>query len=134
MTPELRTVIDCATYALQGLAEICEYGWDDQFARQEMRGRYTKIQEKLKDIDFSKLDVEELKIARFGHWDADIWLCPLYLAKLLKPGVDSDTRMGCIADGWRLKDGHLNMKDSADINSNSTESKLMRGSMKDDGK
>jgi hypothetical protein len=120
MKKDLRIIIDCAVYILNKVAEIDEFreSWGDKFCLQELDEAYQKVQVKLKEVDFNTLKKSDLKLARFGHWDGDIWLCPLYLRKLLKPNADNDVRMGCISDGWRMIDGKIDFSKEADIFSN----------------
>lgn len=109
MNPELKKIIYCMGFLTTKVAQICEYNWDAGFAVSELKEAYAKIQEELKSVDFKSMTLDELFLARFGNWDENVILCPLYLKDTLKPkAADNDTRFGCIAYGWSVEDGKVN--------------------------
>lgn len=75
-----------------------------------------------KEIDFNDIDLETTKLIGMQKWDddSDIYLFPYYLYTIIPVGLkvisifeeelvwtdhmDSDSRLGCLAFGLRIKD------------------------------
>jgi hypothetical protein len=67
MKKELEKIINCSMFILQKVAEIQEYHWNKDFKLEQIKEAYEKIQEELKNVDFSKLTRKELKINKYLH-------------------------------------------------------------------
>lgn len=118
-----KEIINCLTWYANRVAETVRYtSWDDAFCRNEVRtATMDFLSELRKHIDFSKLTKEEALALRFGWWDDDLYLIPLYLLPLVPVGteltsingntivydgtnIDDDVRSGCLAWGVRISE------------------------------
>lgn len=92
------------------MMQIPEYqpSWGPAFCVTEALAYKKKLEEYLSQIDFTQMTVEELKELGFRWWDEEhtLLLCPLWLASLF-PSDDHDHRGGCLAFGFKVKDGKI---------------------------
>lgn len=110
MSEGIRKITDVAIYALGHLAEVYQYGknWGDEFCNKRANECYEESLNHLKEFDFKSLSLDELLMVGFRMWTKDSLLCPLWaVSLLLKDLKDNDTRFGCVADGWKVKDGKV---------------------------
>lgn len=122
MKKEVRANI---TWLINKLSEGYMYTWDDGFKQKESKKNFDRFYEELKkNIDLTKLTVEEAKELRFGRWSdefPDLWLFPLWLVPIIPEGMevidingnkfnyekekaDNDIRFGCVAYGIEIKE------------------------------
>ena len=110
------------------VAMACEYSWDDEFARKELRKAYGHFQRAVMNEKFNwdALKIDELKALGCKSWDEPdengetILLLPLYLLKVMPEGqvlhgiggdtavvgkdeIHNDVRFGCIPYGLKRK-------------------------------
>ena len=123
MKVELRKIIDALRYVAFSATEAVEYrkSWGDEFCMKQLTEALQICREYLEEVDVQKLDEDELRLAGFEFWTEETVLCPLYFQPILKPNSNNDVRFGCIADGWQLKDGHINLSENKDIFSDKKE-------------
>jgi hypothetical protein len=116
-TTDYEKLVSFMAWGTNRLAEIADYNWSGEFCKEEAERAMKSIREELAKLDFSTMNLEELKNVRFGSWTETTLLCPLYAQPVLKPNVDNDVRFGCVADGWEIKEGKVLFDKSKDINS-----------------
>ena len=120
MKDEIR---NCLTWYANKVAETVWYeNWSDAFCRKEIQHSTDKFLEELdKYIDWDHLTKKEAIELRFGKWNENLYLLPLYLLPIVPIGtkltdifgeeiiydgtnVDDDIRGGCIAYGITIVD------------------------------
>ena len=110
MSDGIRRITDCAVHALGHVADVKQYGksWGERFCTEQAVENYDKVLDHLKDFDFKTLTIDQLKMVGFRMWNETLILCPLWAAPLLIKNLkDNDTRFGCVAYGWEVKDGEV---------------------------
>lgn len=111
-----------ATSSVMKIAgQIQAYSWDDKFCREDLTRALVRMQEALKDVEWTSFSKEELFNLGFGNWDGNLIVIPLHFYNSIKDGttlysisgsahvkgkdeIDNDVRFGCMAYGFRIED------------------------------
>lgn len=111
------------------ICEMSNYGWGDDFCRNQTRELYKKLIQEFSGIDFTQFTIEELKDFDFRMWDENTILMPIWAIDCIEhgtkltsldgeevifdkeKGLDKDVRFGCTAWGFsksQLRDSAIN--------------------------
>lgn len=116
---------NCLTWLVNKVSETIIYdNWSNEFKIKENKASFEKFYKELeKQIDFTKITIEEAKELRFQKWDEEqpnLWLFPLWLVPIIPEGLevtdisgnkykyekdkeDNDIRFGCVAYGIEIE-------------------------------